>query len=119
MSSPSPQPQPSPSMPRTSSEGSIATLAPSPESSLQPKLKKVRRSSSSEQSTLCGFVIKTTKTEKEKLDQQIANRINATNTPFRAVEHPEYKKAVHMLRPGYDPPNRKQVGGELLDKLII
>lgn len=62
------------------------------------------------------FVVKTSKTDKASLDQQIANYLYATNTPFRAVEHDQFIKMIRMLRPGYIPPNRHQVGGDLLDQ---
>lgn len=51
------------------------------------------------------FVVKTSKTDKASLDQQIANYLYATNTPFRAVEHDQFIKMIRMLRPGYIPPN--------------
>lgn len=41
--------------------------------------------------------------------------IYATNSSFRLVEHPTFIKAVQMLRPGYKLPDRKAIGGRLLD----
>lgn len=61
------------------------------------------------------MIITTTKSQKQVLDQEVANYIFATNTPFHAVEHPQFIKMVQKLRPGYVPPNRKQVGGDLLE----
>lgn len=64
---------------------------------------------------LDSFVTKTTKAEKEVLDEQIARFIYATNSSFRLVEHEEFKKTLQLLRPGYNPPSRHDVAGRLLD----
>ena len=63
------------------------------------------------------YVMKTSKSESELLDLQIARYIYATNAPLVAVEHPEFIKLIKMLRPGYLPPNRHDVGNKLLDKV--
>ena len=63
------------------------------------------------------YVMKTSKSESELLDLQIARYIYATNTPFVAVEHPEFIKPIKMLCPGYLPPNRHDLGNKLLDKV--
>ena len=63
------------------------------------------------------YVMKTSKSESELLNLQIARYIYETNTPFVAVEHPEFIKLIKMLRPGYLPPNRHDVGNKLLDKV--
>ena len=31
------------------------------------------------------------------------------------VDHPDFTKMIHFLRPGYNPPNRIDIGGKLLD----
>lgn len=64
---------------------------------------------------LDSFVTKTTRSEKEILDEQIARFIYATNSSFRVVEHEEFKKTVQLLRPGYTPPSRQDVAGKLLN----
>ena len=61
------------------------------------------------------YLIKTSKPEKEAINEQIARIIYATNSPFRIVDHPEFIKMIHFLRPGYKPPNRTDTGGKLLD----
>lgn len=48
--------------------------------------------------------VATTKKDKE----------DATNTPFKNADHPCFLKMIALLRPGYQPPNRLQVGGILL-----
>ncbi|KAI6649837.1 Transposase [Oopsacas minuta] len=63
------------------------------------------------------YVMKTSKSEAELLDLQIARYIYATNTPFIAVEHPEFMKLIKMLRPGYIPPNRHDIGNKLLNNV--
>ena len=67
--------------------------------------------------TISDYMVKTTKLEAELLDEQIARYFYATNTPFVAVEHPEFVKLINMLRPGYSPPSRYNVGGNLLVKV--
>lgn len=74
-------------------------------------------SMSSSANTIKSFVIKTSATEKRKLDLQVAKFIYATNSPFKHVEHPEFKKLMEVLRPGYKPPNRQQIGNDLLEKV--
>lgn len=54
---------------------------------------------------------------KKKLDLQIARSMFATNCSFRSIEHPQVKKALSLLRPGYIPPSRKDISGKLLDEI--
>ena len=61
------------------------------------------------------YLIKTTKSKKEAINEQIARIIYATSLPFRMVDHPEFIKFIHFLHPGYNPPNRIDIGGKLLD----
>ena len=56
--------------------------------------------------TISDYMVKTSKLEAELLDEQIARYFYATNTPFVAVEHPEFVKLINMLRPCYSPPSR-------------
>ena len=63
------------------------------------------------------FVSSTTKSEKERFDKNIAKFFFGTDTPFNRVEHPTFKKAISELRPSYQPPNRKELAGPLLDKV--
>ncbi|XP_018577556.1 uncharacterized protein LOC108915890 [Anoplophora glabripennis] len=72
---------------------------------------------STSKSSISSFVIRTSQSEKNELDLQIARCLYATNTSLRAVEHPEFKKMINALRPGYKPPNRNSVSTDLLDKV--
>lgn len=83
----------------------------SPARSWQDSSAKVRR--------VDQFIIKTTKSEKEIIDEQIARFIFATNSSFRLVEHAEIIKTVQLLRPGYTPPSRFDVAGKLLDSVYV
>ena len=63
------------------------------------------------------FVVKTTASMKSQLDEQIARAFFACNIPFNVIDQPEFVKMIQMLRPGYSPPNRKAIGGVLLDRV--
>ena len=65
------------------------------------------------------FVIHTTRDFRDSIDHQVARYLFATNTPFKAVEHPEFKALLSALRPGYTPPSREAVAGKLLDDVHL
>ena len=46
---------------------------------------------------------------KSRLDLQMAKAFIACNIPFRAIENEQFSNLLGMLRPGYKPPNRRQV----------
>ena len=64
------------------------------------------------------FVMKTRPDMKKQLDHQVGKFIYSTNTSFLAVEHREFKKLVQTLRPGYIPPTRKQIGGQIFGRFV-
>lgn len=64
------------------------------------------------------FVIRTSDKDKKSFDVQIAKYIYATNSSFAFVEHKEFKKMIQLIRPGYKPPNRDQIGSKLLDQVF-
>lgn len=51
------------------------------------------------------------------MDLQVARFIYGTNSSFRVVEHPEFKKLINMLRPGYNLPTRQTIADNLLDSV--
>ena len=51
------------------------------------------------------------------LDEQIAKLFLACNLPFNIADHPVFRETIQMLRPGYSPPNCKDIGGHLLDQV--
>lgn len=61
------------------------------------------------------FIIKTSASQKENLDEEVARMIFATNSPFRLVQHPQFLKMVQTLRPGYISPSRKDIVDKYLD----
>lgn len=63
------------------------------------------------------YIVKTSEKEKHKIDILVARYFYATNTPFRHSEHPEFINMMQLSRPGYIPPNRKNIGGKLLDEV--
>ena len=67
--------------------------------------------------SVSSYFMATTARECKAFDLQIATMIYATNAPLRFVDHPEFKKLVTMLRPGYTPPSRIAVGNTLLNEV--
>jgi len=59
-----------------------------------------------------GIVTVTPPDYKKKLDLQVAKYFFATNTPFYHASNQEFVKTIKLLRPGYIPPSRKQIGGK-------
>ena len=70
------------------------------------------------QPQVSSFAVKTDQQSKSNLDHQVAKFFYACNIPFAVAEHPEFKKLVSTLRPGYTPPSRKQISGPLLDDVF-
>lgn len=85
----------------------------SPSSDHNPSPAKKQKSDSS----MDQFIMQTPASVKAAIDLQVARFIYATNSPFAAVEHTEFVKLIQMLRPGYKPLNRHDVGGKLLDQV--
>lgn len=56
------------------------------------------------------YVTKTSTSQKEICDLQVARAFYACNLAFNVVEHPEFRKMLQTLRPGYEPPSRKSLG---------
>ncbi|XP_039309587.1 uncharacterized protein LOC113003598 isoform X3 [Solenopsis invicta] len=65
--------------------------------------------------TLNDFIIPTTKQQKNQFDEALAEFFYASNLAFEKVEHPSFLRFLNLLRPGYNPPNRKELSGPLLD----
>lgn len=64
------------------------------------------------------FIYKTTEAEKKLFDLQFARIFYACNIPFSVAENEHMVKFIHMMRSGsYKPPNRRDVGGYLLDEV--
>ena len=78
----------------------------------QPPSKKPKL----QQRNVRSFGISTDANMKEQLDQQIAKLFHACNLSFIIADHPVWRQPIEMLRPGYQPPNRKYIGGSLLDR---
>ena len=62
--------------------------------------------------------MKTTLEEKSKLDLAVGKFMFSQNMAFSGVENPQFRKLCSSLRPGYTPPNRKQVAGPILDDVF-
>ena len=70
------------------------------------------------QTSISKFVVTTTSTQKDKLDLQAARFFFSANIPFNVVENYKFTKLLKKLRPGYKPPNRKQIFSELLVMIL-
>ena len=66
---------------------------------------------------LDNFVTKTHPDLKEKLDLQVARFFFSCNLAFKNVENKECLKLMELLRPGYKPPHRRHLAGDLLEKV--
>ena len=62
-------------------------------------------------------VSKTTAKEKSKFDMKVAKFFYACNIPFNAADSPAFKEMIEVLHPGYRPPTRKKIAGQLLDQV--
>lgn len=69
------------------------------------------------QSSMNSYSLSTDQSMSRQLDEQIAKLFFACNLPFNIADHPVWKETIQMLRPGYQPPNRKDIGGHLLDQV--
>ncbi|KAJ8044922.1 hypothetical protein HOLleu_07813 [Holothuria leucospilota] len=97
---------------RENNEGTSAVTDPEPPRPEQPPPKKAKL-----QQPVLTFGVKTDAKTKDKLDEQIAKMFYACNIPFVIVSHPEFRKMIDMLRPGYQPPTRQALSNELLDQI--
>lgn len=66
-------------------------------------------------SNITKFVSKTKPMEKMKIDLAVAKMFYACNIPFAVVESDSFKNLIHILRPSYEPPSRKELADSLLD----
>lgn len=83
----------------------------------RPVSEKWKGTSNSAAGSLSSFVIRTSKSDKEEIDKQIAKALYATNSSFTCIEQPQVKKAIALLRPGYVPPSRHDVSNRLLTEI--
>ena len=63
------------------------------------------------------FTVRTDSAAASQLDVQIARFFYDFNIPFNVAEHKESKSMISLLRPGYSPPNRKELSGQFLNKV--
>lgn len=75
-----------------------------------PKRQKIR------QRNLSGYWIYTDSAMKSKLDEQIAKLFFSCNLAFNIADNFIFRETIYMLRPGYNPSNRKDISGPLLDQ---
>lgn len=69
------------------------------------------------QPSMSNYIVKTTTAHKEEIDKAMAKFFYACNIPFRVSENRHFKDFIQVLRPGYEPPNRKQLSGDLLNRI--
>ena len=53
----------------------------------------------------------------QKLELQVGRFVFATNNAFMVVENKEFLALMDMVRPGLKLPNRKKVGGKILQSV--
>ena len=66
---------------------------------------------------MSSYTVKTDSAAANQLHLQIARFFYACNIPFNVAEHKEFKSMISLLRPGYSPPNRKDLSGHLLNTI--
>ncbi|XP_048704705.1 ligand-dependent nuclear receptor corepressor-like protein isoform X7 [Caretta caretta] len=76
-----------------------------------------KRRKSHPETTIDNFVIRTSRSQKEVIDEKVAWFVYATNSLFCMIENPHFINMVQSLRPGDSPPNRADATGKLLDKV--
>lgn len=69
------------------------------------------------QSSIDAFYCSTNDSEKKELDKLIGMFFYACNVPFSHVESEHFKRLISKLRPGYKPPTRKALAGNILDDI--
>ena len=79
----------------------------------EPPVKKMRMV----QSSMNSHCLSIDQSMSDQLDEQIAKLFFACNLPFNIADDPVFEETIQMLQPGYTPPNRKDIGGYLLDKV--
>lgn len=87
------------------------------ENGLTPNYLHALTKQPSKQPSISNYIHKTTAAQKEELDKTIAKFFYACNIPFRVNQNKHFKDFIQILRSGYEPPNRKQLSGELLNKI--
>ncbi|XP_055845077.1 uncharacterized protein LOC129911335 [Episyrphus balteatus] len=100
------------SIPHAASSSEPSTSASGTEHLLSPPIAKKSRVQ-----PMTNFLVRTSEDLKKQLDHQIARAVYATNSSFRCVEHPQVKRTIEMLRPGYQPPSRFDLGNTLLEEI--
>ena len=83
------------------------------------KAEEAEKPTTSRQTKMENFVVKTSGTDIKKFDISIARFFYSSNIPFHAADSSEFKKMVDILHPGYKPPNSKSIGCHCLTKSII
>lgn len=69
------------------------------------------------QTSLTEHIISTTPEKKLLIDEEVAKFFYANAISFNAADSAAYSTMFSVTRPGYKPPNRKQLSGPLLDKV--
>jgi len=71
------------------------------------------------QISLNEHVISTTPAKKVQIDEEVAKFFYANAISFNAANSASFKSLFAVARPGYKPPNRKQLAGPLLDNAEV
>ena len=63
------------------------------------------------------YFVSTDAKTKSELEEEIAKTFYACNIPFNVASHPQFKIMIEKLCPGYQPPTRQALAGDLLNKI--
>lgn len=82
----------------------------------KPRPAKIRRKEKSHLNAVKDAdIIFTSESYAKRISLQVGRYFYATNTPFNHADHAEFQELCKIMRPGYKPPSRRQIGGQILD----
>jgi len=64
-------------------------------------------------------VVSTSDAYAERIGEQIGRYFFATNTPFSHADREEFIQMYNVMRPGYQPPSRKQLSEGILGSVVV
>ncbi|CAG9814586.1 unnamed protein product [Phaedon cochleariae] len=93
-----------------------STTQSTEQSQNKPKPKRIRLTETSHlNAAKDADIVFTSESYAKRISLQMGRYFYATNTPFNHADHAEFRQLCNIMRPGYKPPSRRQIGGQILD----